>query len=119
MKDFLIFKPIKDKKLEPQYLKLLANIYGLNEQLVMTLHEHFKDEAYLIWSLFAGCDIKFKSIKELNELKIKLELYNEFKIKTSDSNMILQNVLDELSDKYKISSNQVFMFYKEVKEHLG
>jgi Mor family transcriptional regulator len=109
MNDIVLLKPLKEN--EEEFIKILASNYEIDIKLLKALKDYFKEDFYLILSLFAGQSIKFSSIKDMNDIKVKIKIYKDF----NESNKILTEKLEDLSDKYKVSQNQIYEIYKEIR----
>ena len=82
-KDTLLLKPMEDNV--DEYIKLLANFCSINENLLKIVYDYFKQETFLILSLFAEQKITFPSVKNMDIIKQKLKIYYIMKEKMKES----------------------------------
>jgi Mor family transcriptional regulator len=112
--DILLLKPLSENI--DEFLLYLSKKFEMDIKLIQQMSDYFKDDFYLILSLFAGSKIIFPSVKELNQVKIKIAIYKEFKEKVSNTD--LSALLEDMAEKYKTSQNQIYTIYTELKEIL-
>jgi Mor family transcriptional regulator len=115
MKDILLLKPLKEN--EEEFIKILSKQWNMEIKLLQEMKNYFKEDFYLILSLFAGQQIKFPMIKEMSTLSTKIDIYKDFEV--GIKKLQLNELLEEISEKHKCSSNQAYTVYKEVKEWLS
>jgi hypothetical protein len=112
--DFLLFKPLE--KNEEDFILILSKIFGMNLKLIKEMKNYFKKDFYLIISLFDGLSINFPSIKELNGIKQKMEIY--YKIKEKLPVPDFNELIEDISNEYHISSNQAYLSFREIRDWL-
>lgn len=108
----ILFK-IPDKQNEKLFLESLSIECNIDKELVDILFKYFGKNIYFIFSMFAGNIIKFPTIEKIDEIGLIISLNFEIK-KMLEYNMKFDNIINILSEKYSLSTNQVFKFYNDM-----
>jgi hypothetical protein len=111
MKNVLFKIPSKDS--EELFLSIISDKFKIDISLINILKKYFKDDVYLIFTLFAGKSINFPTIDNLDEIGKMIAICSEMK-KMLEYGVKFENVIQILSDKFQLSTNKIFSFYNEL-----
>ncbi len=88
MKKSILMAPIVHKETELIFYKLLAQRFGIDEDLIMAMHYYFSNvsirpearyDLMFVLNMFNGQTIRFPTIDEQYELRRDAEVYLEYK----------------------------------------
>ena len=98
------------------YMKILSRLAGVDEKLFDSLENYMGEQFYYILSMFAGTRVTFPSIEEINSLGVKIDIYNDMKDELPVDN--LNELLEELGEKYKLQPNAIYNAFKEISDKM-